>query len=439
MRTRQVALDVLMDVSVRGAYAQLALHERLKAAKLEGRDNAFVTNIVMGTIEHRLRLAYLLNTRLQKPVQDKTAWEILLMGVYQIVYMDKVPDSAAVNTSVTLADKFSRDLKGLVNAVLRRISEDQTLQFPPDMPENARLSVEHSMPEWIVAAMMEQYGSEKALRILSAQPPKFIAIRPNALRGSDAAFAEHCKRIDWEVVPGMVKGSFRLLNVPNPAATEEFFRGAFSIEGEAAQLAARVTGARPGMQVYDACAAPGGKSMLMAEMMQNTGRVYSMDIHEHRVQLMQGYARRLRLDNVRPGMRDARVFREDLAGVMDVVLIDAPCSGLGVFPSKQDIKYRLKPEDIASLAGQQKEILDACCGYVKPGGVLVYATCTLFKEENQERVAEFLATHPEFALDAFPPEWVEGLPEEIFLNDAEMLILPGEMEGFYIARMKRLR
>lgn len=437
LKARKIALDVLCDVFLRAAYAQLALNSHLKKAELEPRDTAFVANIVMGSIEHRLQLEYMLKSHLEREVTNKAIWELLVMGAYQIVFMDKVPESAAVNTSVFLAERTAPEFKGLVNAILRRVSENPKLALPEDMPENERMSLDRSMPLWIVDKLIAQYGLETAQRIISAQQPDYIVVRPNALQLRDEAFLDFAKKAGWEIEPGRVRGSFRLRNLPNPAATPEFFKGMFSIEGETAQLAARVTGARPGMQVYDACAAPGGKSMLMAEMMQNTGRVYAMDIHEHRVSLMQGYARRLHLDNVRPGMRDARVLREDIERCMDIVLLDVPCSGLGTFPSKQDIKYRLKPGDIPSLAQVQAEILETCCAYVKPGGVLVYATCTLFAEENEQQVENFLLKHPEFARDALPAEWTRGLPEDFFREEGEISTLPGEVEGFYIARMKR--
>ena len=192
-----------------------------------------------------------------------------------------------------------------------------------------------------------------------------------------------------------------------------------------------------GAQVLDCCAAPGGKTSYLAEMMQNTGRVHAWDVHEHRVELIQTQADRLRLYNIRPAVRDATVFIERLEGTMDAVLLDAPCSGSGVMDSKPDIKYRLTPEGLSSLVELQKTLLDTCCQYVKPGGVLVYATCSIIPEENVMQVDRFLEEHPEFMMDRLP----DAIPEEIRALEEEhgLQLLPhrDNVEGFFIARMRR--
>ncbi len=203
-------------------------------------------------------------------------------------------------------------------------------------------------------------------------------------------------------------------------------------------LAARAVEPRPGMTVLDACAAPGGKAALMCEMMRGTGRVHAWDLHEHRVQLIKAAGKRLRLDNLRPAERDASVRREDLECQMDAVLVDAPCSGLGVMTDKPDLKYRVTDESIESLKAEQKKILDACSSYVKVGGLLVYSTCSILPEENEKQVEEFLLNHPEFK----PDEGDAWVPEKLKprFRNGMLALLPCRdgVEGFFIARMRRV-
>ena len=201
-------------------------------------------------------------------------------------------------------------------------------------------------------------------------------------------------------------------------------------------LAAEAVGVRAGIQVLDACAAPGGKTAYMAERMNGTGRVYAWDVYEHRVELIRAAARRLSLDNIRPVVRDARAFRDDMAGMMDAVLLDAPCTGLGVMDNKPDIKYRVTEAQIAELTQLQAQILDTCAGYVRKGGTLVYSTCSFLKEENEEQIGLFLKNHPEFRMDSLP-ESFGPLRENAGERGLQILPWRDGIDGFFIARMKR--
>ena len=202
-------------------------------------------------------------------------------------------------------------------------------------------------------------------------------------------------------------------------------------------LACQAVNVKPGMQVLDCCAAPGGKTAYMAELMAGTGRVYAWDVHEHRVTLIRAMMRRLRLENVRPVVRDAALFKDDLAGTMDGVLLDAPCSGLGVMDNKPDIKYRATPESVKELTEIQEKLLDTCCQYVKRNGTLVYSTCSVLPEENGEQVKRFLEKHPEFAISPLPETIDEKFRKEY--TDTGLQLLPHRdgVEGFYICRMRR--
>ena len=251
------------------------------------------------------------------------------------------------------------------------------------------------------------------------------------------AFEGWLERAGYRWRRGAVDEAYVIEEAGNLAASEGYRRGLFSIQGESAMLAARAVGAKPGMQILDACAAPGGKTCLMAEAMHGSGRVYAWDVHPHRVELIRAAARRLELDNVRPSEHDARKPLESLNLAMDAVLVDAPCSGLGVIADKPDIKYRQSAESLAALPAVQREILDACAKAVRVGGLLVYATCTVLPAENGEQVAAFLDRHPEFERDgdaSWLPEALRGQ-----WRDGMIQILPHRdgLEGFFIARLRR--
>ena len=261
--------------------------------------------------------------------------------------------------------------------------------------------------------------------------------RPSRARMDGAAFEAWLdgQKLTWR--RGDAEDAYIVSDAGNLAAHEGYRQGLFSIQGESAMLAALAVGARPGMQILDACAAPGGKTCLMAERMGTSGRVYAWDVHPHRVELIRAAARRLGLENVRPGERDARRMAPDMRLTMDAALVDAPCSGLGVIAEKPDIKYRQTEEGLNALPLLQARILEACAGAVKVGGLLVYATCTILPDENEKVVRAFLGAHPEFE-----PETSDGwLPEKLrpCYSGGMLQVLPHRdgLDGFFIARLRR--
>ena len=221
------------------------------------------------------------------------------------------------------------------------------------------------------------------------------------------------------------------------ARDADYFAGNFSIQGESSMLAAQAVDAKPGMQILDCCAAPGGKSAYLAEVMGGSGRVYAWDVHEHRVTLIKTMMRRLKLENVRPAVRDAAVLKEDMTGAMDAVLLDAPCSGLGVMDNKPDIKYRATPESVKELTGIQEKLLNTCCQYVKRGGTLVYSTCSILPEENGEQIERFLASHPDFILAPLPASFDERFKARYTETGLQLLPHRDGVEGFFIVRLRR--
>ena len=262
-------------------------------------------------------------------------------------------------------------------------------------------------------------------------------MRPNAERLTDAQFEAMLDKEGLAWKHGTAAHAYVLSGAGDLSRLDGYRAGLFSIQGESSMLAAQAVEARPGMQLLDACAAPGGKTCLMAEQMGTSGRVYAWDVYPHRVELIRAAARRLSLENVRPAVHDARKGQPSLELAMDAVLVDAPCSGLGVIQDKPDIKYRLKEEDFESILPLQREILENCSHFIRVGGRLVYSTCTILPEENEAQVSAFLSRHPEFEPDT-DDSW---LPEALRGKSADgmLTILPHRdgMAGFFIARMHR--
>jgi len=438
---RQLALNILQDVHRDGAYASLALDKRLKESHLAALDKRLAANIVYGTLENRIRIDYALDSLLTKTDVDPLIRDILRLSAYQILFLDKVPDSAAVNEGVKLSKEAGMEpLSGFVNGVLRNLSrQKEELPWPKREENEARyLSILHSVPEWLVERLIQAYGAEMAESICSYRTEQhFTPVRPNRLVLTDESFEQILSRKIWTAERGQAPHVWRIGGAVDIGGDTDYRKGLFSIQGESSILAAEAVGVKRGMQVLDACAAPGGKAALMAEIMDGTGRVQAWDIHEHRVALIQAVAKRLHLENLRPIVRDAAQYREDIRETFDAVLLDAPCSGLGVMLEKPDVKYRQTPETVSALVETQKKLLDTCCSYVKKDGVLVYATCSILPEENEEQITSFLENHPEFELAPLP----DTIPEKFRLlygdKGLQLYAHRDGLEGFFIARLHR--
>ena len=443
LNARRLALDVLTDVREKGAYASLALGERLRAAHLSPEDRRLATGLVYGTLENQLQIDYALDRLMDHPTREPVQRDILRMGAYQILFLDRVPDSAAVDEAVKLTRAMGMEAAcGFINAVLRNLSRGKDEIAWPDREADpvAYLSVMGSMPRWLVEKLVAAYGPEEAGRVILYREEEHpVCVRPNFTRLSDAEFEALLQEKGWRAERGLAPHAWLIYGAGDLAADADYRAGRFSIQGQSSMLAAEALEVRPGMKVLDACAAPGGKSAYLCEQMQLTGRVYAWELHEKRAQLLEGVRRRLGLDNLRISVRDALDFRPDLEGALDGVLLDAPCAGLGVLSQKPDIKLRLKEEDIPAIVDTQGRLIDTVCRYVRPGGALVYSTCSLLPEENADRVRAFLQVHPNFTLEPLPTSFPEELRARQTPCGLQLLGCRDGVEGFFIARMRRVR
>ncbi len=437
---RRIALETILDFERSDAYVAIALDRRLSSVRLSQRDRAFVTRLVYGTVENRIRLDWLIDACLTGDQRlDLTLRCILRMGCYQLTMMSRVPDMAAVNESVSLTRAMGMEAyTGLTNAVLRRMIRDSGKTVWPD-PVNdpvRHLSVTRSCPEELCKLLIESVGVHETMELLSYRPDdRWNSIRVNLERCSAGQLERLLleEGLRWE--RGILPGMYRVFGGGDLTALRGYANGLFTIQGESSVLAARMVGAKPGQIVLDACAAPGGKSAVLAEEMLGSGRVYAWDKHPHRVNLIKALAERLHIENIRPMARDASVSRPEMNETLDAALVDAPCSGSGVLYEKPDLKYRITGEGVEELAAVQKSILEAVAPMVRPGGVLVYSTCSVLQAENEEQMKRFLLRHPEYRVLPLGKE----LPERLqpFEGVFGITLLPhrDQTEGFYICRM----
>lgn len=441
--SRKVALDIFQDVVRKDAYAALSLDDRLKSVNLPQLDKRFCASIVYTTLENLIRIDYVLGFFLKDAeALEPTVRDILRISVCQLLFHDRIPENAIVDEAVKLTRGAGLEgLTGLTNAVMRSVVRGRNEIKWPAKEEGAKyLSIMYSVPLWLAERLADAYGPETAEAICAFRSEAhFTSVRPNLNRMDDAAFEALLQKKVWEVEKGAVAHAYRVRKASEIAQDADYLAGNFSIQGESSMLAAQAVNVKAGMQVLDCCAAPGGKTAYMSELMAGTGRVYAWDVHEHRVTLIRAMMRRLHLENVRPVVRDAAVLKDDLVGTMDAVLLDAPCSGLGVMDNKPDIKYRATPESVKELTGIQEKLLDTCCQYVKRNGTLVYSTCSVLPEENGEQVKRFLEKHPEFVISPLPETIDEKFRKEYTETGLQLLPHRDGVEGFFIARMKRIK
>lgn len=427
---REIVLGVLMDVTKNDVMSHIALRNVLeKYQYLDKRDRAFITRVSEGTIERMLELDYIIDqfsstkTRKMKPV----ILNILRSAVYQMKYMDSVPDAAACNEAVQLAvRKGFKNLRGFVNGVLRSIARGMDQVKLPDPSDKVRyLSVVYSMPEWIVGQWIASYGEETTERILSSlYQERPTAIRCNEQKIQPEALMEKLKAEGVEVRRHPELSSVLLIRgYDHLGALESFCAGDFQVQDAASVRVAEAAGIKEGDYVIDVCAAPGGKALHAAQILNGTGHVEARDLTEQKVALIWENIHRMGFENIEAVCQDALVRVEESVEKADVVLADLPCSGLGVLAKKTDLKYRMTQEQQKELAALQREILRVTAEYVKSGGTLIYSTCTINKGENEENAAWFRNTFTQFEM-----AW-------------EKQILPTEEEtdGFYIARFEKRR
>lgn len=435
---RATALRVLGYCRTANAWADASLNAQLDRDKLVGPEAALCSRIVYGVLQNRALLDFYIGAYCsQKPNHLQTPLaDILRIGAYQILFLDKIPDSAAVNEAVNLAKESGRgQASGLVNAVLRKVSLNKnTLPPLPSREEAQTLSIRYSHLAWLVKRLLTLLGREETeafLRLDNEIAP--LTIQVNPLKSDvETLLADLLAAGVTAVQHPWIPGCLELSGAGNLTALPGFSEGNFLVQDGAAALVAQIAAVQPGQRVLDVCAAPGGKSFSAAFAMQDKGGILACDLHENKLVRIREGAARLGLTCIETAAADGRVPCADWLMGFDTVLVDAPCSGLGIIRKKPDIRYK-KPDDLQTLPGMQTEILNNSATYVKPGGTLIYSTCTILPEENEQVTEAFLAEHAAFSRETFV------LPDPVGVCEGHLTLWPHRhgTDGFYICRMTR--
>ncbi len=415
MLPRNMALLVLCDIFENHAYSNMALKKAFSEHSFDERDRRFISALVYGSVQYKEYLDYQIANSSKIPLKklESKILNILRMAVYQIFKMDKVPESAAVNEAVKQAKKADYKASGFVNGVLRNILRCKEV-LPDKEDKEKYFSVLYSYPEWLVKMWAKENPDDYEKLLSSGNEITPVTLRVNNLKTDKETLKNMLSASD-----GVSKNA---LDVSGDAASlKEFEEGFFTVQDSAAQEAVLYLDPQKNEKVLDACAAPGGKTTYIGELMENTGEVTAWDIHPHKLILIEKNAERLSVTNIKTELQNAGEANEKYIGYFDRVLCDVPCSGLGIIRKKPDIKWQRKEEDIDSLTKEQYEILNNCSAYVKHGGTLLYSTCTVSQRENIDIVNKFLKEHKDFTLDISKTFY----PHKDFTD------------GFFVARLLR--
>lgn len=428
-KARNLALKILYDINEKKAYSNIVLDKYINKNRdeLSNLDIGFISELVYGVITWKLTLEYIVQKYSKIKIKKMSEWvkNILMLGAYQIIFLDKVPKSAAVSESVNLCKKYNYKSANFVNAILRKI-EKSDYQNIDDIKEiNKRISLKTSMPEWFVEKLINEYGEKEALEICNN-----LNLRPN-----NTVRINRLKE-NIEIVNQSILDDFRTITgTKNIVKMPEYINGNISIQDESAGLSSFILNPKEGETVLDACSAPGGKTTYLAEIMNNTGSIVAWDIYEERLKQVDENAKRLGINIIKTEVKDASIYDKAYDKKFNKILLDVPCLGLGVIRRKPDIKWNRNEENIDEITKIQYQILKTCSKYLKDDGILVYSTCSILKEENINIIEKFLEEE-EFEIVDISDKVKKDFK---YVNEKNTIeLFPNEKhDGFYIACLKR--
>ena len=441
-KTREIALKVLYKIEEEKAYSNIILSKYISDNKsiLDQKDIGLLSEIVYGVTTWKLTLDYIIQKYSKIKLKKISPWiiNILRMGIYQIIFLDKIPKSAAVNESVTLAKRYGHKASSsFVNAILRKIEKKDYLEIQNIEDIQERISKTTSMPIWIVKQLLKERNNIAEVKMICEsllERPK-LTVRRNSLKTTKIEFE---KLLDKNQI---IYENIKLKNEENEKFPSDFYilekvrdienmelfkNGYLTVQDFSAGLSAFYLEPKKGENILDACSAPGGKTTYLAEIMENVGEIEAWDIHKQRTNLVEENARRLGISIITTKQKDATIFYEEYVDKFDKILLDVPCMGIGVIKRKPDIKWQKTEVDVEIITKIQSEILDNCSKYVKKGGTIIYSTCSILKEENQNIIMKFLKNNKDFSI------------QKIIKNKEFLDILPDEkQDGFFIAKLKK--
>lgn len=431
---RNIALNCLYKIDEENGYSNIVLDEYLNKyrEKLNKKDINLISEIVYGTITWKLTIDTILQKYSKIKLKKMSCWvlNILRMGAYQILFLDKVPKSAAVNESVNLTKKYAFKSSSFVNAILRKIEKQDYEELKNIQNQKERISKVYSMPEWLVEELLKEYSLQTVKKICkySNEKPK-TTIRINTLKTNKEEFFKKLEESNIEYEESSIENFIHIKNVKNIGDLELFKQGLFTVQDMGAGKISLMLLPKENEVVLDACSAPGGKTTHLAELMKNEGEIIACDIHPHRIKLVKENASRLGINIIKTELNDATNFIKKYKEKFDKILLDVPCLGIGVIKRKPDIKWQRNVEDIEEITKIQLEILNKCSKYLKIEGELVYSTCSILKNENENIINKWLESKNE-----------EGIQnrEKYKLVDEEKILPDENTDGFYICKIKRI-
>jgi len=442
---RQLAVEVIYRVNEEGGYSNLTLNQLIRKYDITDRDKALATQLVYGSLRMRNSLDWLINQVANRKVQKMDGWtrNILRLGLYQIQFLDGIPDAVACNETVELAKEYkhpgvAKFVNGVLRNILRRLDSLQMPSIEDDPVQHIRYK--YSFPQWLVERWVKRYGVKATIEICQTfnQIPDTV-IRRNPLKTSKSDLEDSLSKNNIEVKEiNNFPQAFKINNYSSLYNLDTFQSGYFQIQGLASIMTGHIVAPKPGERVLDLCSAPGGKTTHLAELMDNQGEIIANELHEHKLSLIEENCKRLGVKIVNVKIGDGR--KVEFTDSFDRILIDAPCSGLGMIAKKPEIKWQKKPQDIKQLKDIQLELLTAGSGFLKEGGELVYSTCTITEAENIEVVKEFVSNNLNFELVNLKSQAKEFGIDSEFINEGTIQLLPTwqENEGYFIAKLRRI-
>lgn len=445
-KPREIALKTLYEIDKNGAYSNIALDEQIKQNKkiLSNKDIGFISKIVYGTTTWRLTLDSIIQKHSNLKLKKISTWilNILRMGTYQIVFLDKVPKSAAVNESVNLAKRYGhKSSSNFVNAVLRKVEKKDFEDFEKIENNLERISKCNSMPQWIIEQLLDDGNDiEKIESICQASnyKPK-IFIRVNRLKDKKENVKAKLNEYGINAQEAELPDFLALDKINDIKNIKEFEEGKFTVQDEGAGLIPLVLNPKENETILDACSSPGGKTTYIAELMNNKGKIVAWDIHEHRVKLVEENAKRLGIHIIEAELQDATQYLEKYKNYFDKILLDVPCLGIGVLKRKPDIKWQRKKEDIDEITQIQNKILENCSKYLKKNGELVYSTCSIFKKENEGIISKFLEKNKNFEIEKIEKNLSNYFDKFIEKNKFFEIYQNEKTDGFFICKLRKIK
>jgi 16S rRNA (cytosine967-C5)-methyltransferase len=427
---RESALKILYKIEEENGYSNLALDEYIeeKREKLNYKDINLISEIVYGTISWKLTIDTIIEKYSKVKLNKISKWVkiILQIGIYQIVFLDKIPKSAAVNESVNLCKKYGYKSANFVNAILRKVEKEDYEELKQIEDSLERISKMYSMPKWIVQKLINQYGEKQTEEICkNSNFRPNVTIRVNTLKTNANELKQLLEERKIEYEESKLENFIHLKNIKNVSNLDLFINGYFTIQDEGAGKIGYVLNPKQGENVLDACSAPGGKTTHMAEIMQNDGKILALDIYDHRLKLVEENAKRLGISIIKTQKKDATQYYNEYKEKFDKVLLDVPCLGIGVLKRKPDIKWQKQENDVLEIQNIQEQILNAAGNYLKVGGELVYSTCSILKEENEDVITKFLKKENEKMVKFEVIEQENILPSK-------------NTDGFFICKLKKV-